>query len=115
MIITSELDGNRIAIHVDPSRPNAWKREPYYSDIKNWAWQASVNMQQVVVCVGSRAIVILPKEDVDLGIVSDDQRILVAEVEDNGSSKLIAMKLRAADPLLEGMEAGTIYNRGRSN
>jgi hypothetical protein len=33
MILTETEDG-RIFVHVDPAFPNAWRREPYYSQLK---------------------------------------------------------------------------------
>jgi hypothetical protein len=103
MVIVSELDGNRIAVHVDPGSPHVWRKEPFYSEIKQWAWHAAPEMMQVVVCIKNRAIVILPEEGVDLGPVSDDERIICGEVFENGKLKLTAAKLKADDPRLAGL------------
>jgi hypothetical protein len=56
MVIVSELDGARIAIHVDPGRPTAWREEPFYSEIKEWAVLSALDAHQVVVCIGARAM-----------------------------------------------------------
>jgi len=109
MVIVSELDGNRVAVHVDPSRPDAWREEPYYSEIKQWAEQAAPEMIQVVVCIGNRAIVILPDEDVDLGPIAHDERIISGEVMENGRRRLRAMKMRADDPRIAGMKPGVPF------
>ena len=113
MVIVSELEGMRIAIHVDPGRPNAWRDEPFYSEIKEWSRHAAEGMMQVVVCIGNRAIVILPEEDVDLGEITDDERIISGEVLENGLFRLRAMKLRADDPRLAGMKPGVPYRLGK--
>lgn len=113
MVIVSELEGQRIAIHVDPSRPGAWRDEPFYSEIKEWAVHAAPDMIQVVVCIKNRAIVVLPDEDVDLGPISPDERIISGEVVEGGRTKLRAMKVKANDPMIAGMEAGRFY-RGPS-
>lgn len=114
MVIVSELEGQRIAIHVDPSRPSAWREEPFYSDIKEWAVHAAPDMVQVVVCIKNRAIVVLPDEDVDLGPIADDERIITGEVVEGGRTRLRAMKCKANDPMIAGMEAGRFYG-GRSS
>jgi hypothetical protein len=31
LLVTFEADANRIVIHVDPTRPDAWRKEPFYS------------------------------------------------------------------------------------
>lgn len=110
MVIVSELDGNRIAVHVDPARPNAWKEEPYYSEIKEWACRVAGELKQVVVCIRNRAIVILPDEDVDLGPIGDDERIVCGEVLEKGRLVLRAMKLKVDDPRIAGMEDGVPYS-----
>lgn len=114
MVIVSELEGKRIAIHVDPSRPMAWREEPFYSEIKDWAIKAAHELLQVVICIKNRAIVILPDEDVDLGPIAPDERIISSEVIEGGRTRLRAIKVKADDPLIAGMESGRIY-RGSSS
>lgn len=111
LVIVSELDGQRVAIHVDPDRPTAWKQEPYYSEIKEMAEQAAASMTQVVVCIRNHAIVILPDEDVDLGPIGPDERIITGEVIEAGGRRLRAMKMQADDPRIARMKAGQVYNQ----
>jgi len=112
MVVAAEDGGERIVIHVDPSRPGAWREQPYYQEIKNWAELAARDLGQVIVSIGKRSIVVLPDEDVDLGIVSDDERIVIGEVVENGRLRLRAIKLRSDDPRLAGAAAGEIYRSG---
>ena len=100
MIIVLDHDGGRLAIHVDPGRPNAWREQPYYADIKDWARRTASQSTQVVVCVGERHIVILPDSDVDLGALADDERIVTGQVMENGRPRMFATKMRADDPRL---------------
>jgi hypothetical protein len=102
----SELEGTRIAIHVDPGYPNAWKLDPYYSEIKDWSVSALQHHDQVVVCIGKRAIVVLPHQDVDLGVVEDDDRIITVETRRGSGVYVEAMKLKADDPRLSGVTPG---------
>ena len=110
MVIVSELDGARIAIHVDPSRPEAWREEPYYSEIKEWSCCAAEDMMQVVVCVGNRATVILPDRDVYLGAVADDERIVTFQRNSAFGLALEALKLKADDPRLARMQPGKPFS-----
>lgn len=114
MVVAPELDGERVVIHVDPARPTAWRDQPYYADIKRWAAFAARDLRPVIVSVGDRSIVILPEEDVDLGVVAHDERIVIGEVVHNGRLTLRAMKIRADDPRLAGAEAGAIYGPGNN-
>ena len=76
MVLRSELDGARIAAHVDKSSPGAWLRAPYYQDLKRWAAIAAQGDNQVSVWIGMHAIVVLPERDVDLGVVGDDEMVV---------------------------------------
>jgi hypothetical protein len=60
---------------VDPAQPTAWRNEPYYNQLKQWA-TAGISMgRQVLVFNGKAATVILPDKDVELGVIAPDERI----------------------------------------
>ena len=71
----AEAEGTTLAAHVDPSRPDAWKAEPFYSQLKAWARLAAPKQNHVVICIGPQTIAILPDRDVDLGLVRHDELI----------------------------------------
>ena len=75
-LVNYEAASHRIVIHVDPMRPGAWRAEPYYSTLKQWARRAAGEGGTVLVWTGSRATLILPETDKDLGEVRDDQFIV---------------------------------------
>ena len=82
-----------MSVHVDPQRPDAWKREPFYSGRKGWAKAAVSYRGEVVVYIASRALVIFPDRDVDLGIVGEDEIIVIGERTVAGASRLEAIKI----------------------
>lgn len=111
MVLVAE-DMSRMAIHVDPSTPNVWKAQPYYSDLKTWAWHAAqYGFQQLVVVIGRRMIAVLPDRDIDLGIVEKDEVVLTGQLADGSYT---ARKLKASDPTLIGMEPGQVYTPASS-
>jgi hypothetical protein len=71
-LVNFESASNRIVIHCDPARAGAWRAEPYYSTIKQWAKNAVRENGLVIVWTGSNAVAVLPDKDKDLGIVRDD-------------------------------------------
>jgi hypothetical protein len=77
MVVRSDASGVAIQAHVDPAHPDAWRAEPYYSDLKAWARNRLAGDRQVHVRTGGRTIVILPDRDVDLGNVSN--RVIVVQ------------------------------------
>ena len=75
-LVNYEDQANRIAIHVDPARPNAWRVAPFYATIKQWSQRAFAERRLLIVWSAQHAIVVLPDRDCDLGIVRDDQFIV---------------------------------------
>jgi hypothetical protein len=98
IIIVTELNGNRISAHVDPQRPDAWKREPFYNQLKQWAKAVLPSRGQVVACVGRHAYMIFPDRDVDLGLVGDDELIVTRERSTPSGTMLDAYKIHKDDP-----------------
>jgi len=98
IILVAELDGARLAAHVQPSRPQAWREEPFYSQLKEWAAMAAPEMGQIVVCVGRHAYLILPDRDIDLGVVDDDHHIVLAEFATPFGPRLDGFLLHKDDP-----------------
>ena len=50
-------------INVDKSQPLAWKNQPFYRQIKEWAAAARDGSGFVAVCVGDRTTLVFPEED----------------------------------------------------
>jgi hypothetical protein len=66
LVLWSNVEG-RVIVDVDPSFPNAWRREPYYSTLKAWSDRDRPVKLEVLVRAGGRLWVIFPEVDLDLG------------------------------------------------
>ncbi len=77
-LVNYETANNRIVIHVDPARPGAWRAEPYYAAIKDWARNAVRSNGMVLVWTGDEVTAVLPDRDKDLGRVRDDQLLIAS-------------------------------------
>ena len=77
LIVPSMVTDGSIIVRVDPARPDAWRRQPYYGELQKWARQALSAQQRVVVYAGGHSIVILPDHAVDLGDVTPDELIVI--------------------------------------
>jgi hypothetical protein len=97
LVVAFKPDGMELVIHVDPGVPNAWRVEPYYSEIRNMAGRAAQTATTIFVQIGRRVIVVFPDRDVDLGIVAEDERISIQEEAGPGTRKG-AVKVKANDP-----------------
>jgi hypothetical protein len=96
MVVFPAPEGTRLSIHVDPQRPNAWKEEPYHSDMRAWARHVAGTDFQVVVFVKQRAIAILPDRDVDLGTLGQDETIVYERGFENGRLVQVPVKVKKA-------------------
>jgi len=76
IVLAIEEGGKRLAAHVDLSRPDAWRREPYYSQLHRWSASAMPAGRIVIVRLGLRMWVILPDRDIELGMMSEEDRIV---------------------------------------
>jgi Fe-S-cluster containining protein len=101
IVFTAELDGAGIVARVHPTRPDAWRKEPYYSQLKQWAVAGAKIGSQVMVGIGRRAIVILPDREVDLGVVGEDERIMTFGRLTGAGRELIPTKLHKDDPRIK--------------
>jgi Fe-S-cluster containining protein len=77
-IVALDLGYEALKITPDPGRPDAWKKEPYYSAIKGWARKFCPENKKVVV-VDSRGsmIAVLPDREVPIGVVGTDEEIVI--------------------------------------
>ena len=97
LVVAFKPDGMEIIIHVDPGVPNAWRAEPYHSQIRSMAINARGTACTIFVQIARRVIAVFPDRDVDLGIVADDERIAIREEAGPGGRRLGAVKLKVDD------------------
>jgi hypothetical protein len=78
-LLTTSEDG--IELRCDPGFPDAWRKEPYYSEVREWAVAGERDAMTVVVISGRRLILVTGSREFDLRMVGDDERI-VRELDD---------------------------------
>ena len=66
----------RIIVDVDGDHPDAWRRDPYYRQIKTWSDRRSATPIEVLVRVRGGMIVIFPETEIDLGPYDLSKRIV---------------------------------------
>jgi hypothetical protein len=92
LVLTTSEDG--IEIRCDPGFRDAWRKEPFRSEIRGWAISGETMDMTVVVIVGQKITLVTPDREFDLGIVQPDERI-VRELE--GTRVVNATVVKAAD------------------
>jgi hypothetical protein len=91
--------GRRITAHVDPGFPGAWKRAPYYEQLKKWsAWglRQTPDMHIVDVVIGMRSIVVLPDRDVDIGVIGGEETVRLDRFGSGPTERIEVYKVQRA-------------------
>jgi hypothetical protein len=77
-VLVKTEGGRHLSACVDPGYPSAWRRSPYYENLKQWAAEGirrAPDLHLVDAMIGNRCVVILPDRDVDVGILAPDEMI----------------------------------------
>jgi hypothetical protein len=98
LVVAVDREGTRIVVHVDPGRPDAWRKEPYYGTIKRWAIAAVQARRHVLIALGANVIVVFPNREKHLGAVREDQFIYTFAKPSAAGVELDACVLEADDP-----------------
>jgi hypothetical protein len=78
IVLTASDDG--LEIRCDPGFPDAWRREPFRSEIATLAAAGEAHDVTVLVITGEKMVLVTPEREFDLGVVGTAQRI-VREME----------------------------------
>lgn len=84
----------RHEIHVDPQRPDAWRQEPYHSELRALARASVAQRMVVIVFIRNRIWVVCPDRDDDLGIAEPGDQA-VARLKPDGTYEVV--KVNAKD------------------
>ena len=71
-LTVTEGDGTKpqIRVIVDPSRPDAWRKQPYFASFKQWSQN-----YYIIINIGERRVLIFPDHEKDLGVLAEGQTI----------------------------------------
>ena len=104
MVIALSTDGKRLTVFVDPDRHNAWRKEPFYADIKRWARAAAKNQSRVIISQGSNVISVTPDGETNLGAVDDGQLIIARRKPGSGGAETEHIVIDRDDPVVEALK-----------
>lgn len=101
MVITMDKPG-QVVVRVDDGRPDAWKAEPFYSDLKSWARMGGPE-QQLLVHSKGRTIAIVPDADINLGIVGKNDVLITSEIRTPTGRRWVVEKASMFDSRITGV------------
>ena len=70
-ILWAQVDGQLLA-DVDPDFPDAWRAEPFYSQLKSWSAPGRL---QVIVRIDKHMFMLFPEADIDMGLQQMEKEI----------------------------------------
>ncbi len=111
MVIRTPPDGKGVAVHVDPTRPNAWRAETYYKDIKGWSKIAAERGQQFLVIVGERTFAILPDSDTDLGNIAEGDLVWTGKEWSDGVLRQVVKVIKPDEQKQHPASALNVFRR----
>jgi hypothetical protein len=76
-VLSSDAVHRAIMVTVDPGRPLAWKREPYYAVLKQFSQVFFRIDQKVLVNLNGHITVILPDREVPIGPIGPGDEIVI--------------------------------------
>ena len=76
-VISADPKYQALTVSVDPGRPLAWKREPYYSTLKQFAKVFFPLGNKVLVSLRGHITVVLPDCEVPLGMIEPGEEIVL--------------------------------------
>jgi hypothetical protein len=107
MVLYYDPPAKRLAVHVDPEFPSAWRSEPYYRQLKAWTCTAieaarkpspdAWLMAPILVYVDDRAIVMLPNRDIEVGTFTPGSQLVVIEKATSAGPDFDAYILPSSD------------------
>jgi hypothetical protein len=100
MVLHYNIDENRLDIHLDPSRPDAWRTAPYYGQAKAWAQAMLSTGGLLVIWDGANATAVLPDREVDLGPYRADHVWITTRTPSPQGVRYDVQSLHKDDPRL---------------
>lgn len=95
IVITVNRDGNGLEFQCDQGFPEAWRKEPYHSQIRKLAAVAAKNNGMISVRSGRDSIVLSAEAEFPIGEVGDQDEI----IHEYSGERLVGVRLvKAGDP-----------------
>ena len=100
-VLTYDKGPNRISVHVDPGRIDAWRKEPYFTQIRRWGQTVARTRGQVIVWEGRSAVAVLPQGEKTLAAIPDGHLIVSAMRRTAAGAEPDVLVVHGDDPLLQ--------------
>ncbi len=97
-------EGDRVIVTVDADRPQAWRKEPFFSAIKNWARGENGLSGGVIVWEGPACLFLSGAREIALGTPKADQIIATRQIRTSAGVEHEVFVLDRDDPKLAALQ-----------
>jgi len=111
-LIRDERADGFLCIDVDPARPDAWRVEPYFAQIKIWSRMVHERTGCVLVYAGPEVTVVFPEEDLILGPLDPAPRLTVGYIRRDGARRPLVRLLQDGEVAREWIGASALISGG---
>ena len=106
MVLNYDPGRQRVNVSVDPEFAGQWRREPYYSRLKELAQHMLRQRGYILVWEADALFVILPDRDVALGPAFDKVISVLGRTSPSGTQEYKVLALAPDDPRLADLRLG---------
>lgn len=78
-VLTVDAASQFLYVQLDANQPAAWRKQPYYGQLKQWAAAGLQNGRLVIIFLNQAATLVLPDKDVELGVPKPGETILLEQ------------------------------------
>ncbi len=76
MVLDFQPTRKRLVLHVDPGRPDAWRKPPYHTDLQAVAGMMAENGGHVLIACGPNFTMLLGRQEFPLGRLLPSDKIV---------------------------------------
>ena len=80
-MVSPSTGGKGLRVSVDAEVKDAWRSEPFYSQIKEWSRATHAGTGYVAVFAGDKCFVVFPEEDLEVSVIEPGSALRVGYLE----------------------------------
>ena len=100
-MLRSEARGLRLVVEVEPERPDAWRAQPFYGQIREWSALVRHSERHVVVAVAGALTAVFPETELALGRSEPGDILAVGYAVEGLMRRPVARLTRADGEVIE--------------
>jgi hypothetical protein len=106
IIVSRTAGGGGLRVSVYPEAKDAWRGEPFYSQIKQWSQATAVGTGYVALFIGEKCFVVFPEEELEVSYIKQGCAVRAGYL-DSQSGRQPIVQIRYADGAMKEFRGAT--------